>query len=118
MYLPPDVLHKGLILGSYVVITLPAAWVVRISLRRLLDVKEEGRSTDGADRAGRWIGIFERVIILTFVLLGQFEAIGFLITGKAILRMGSEGRTEYVLAGTMLSYMIAILVGVAVTLPS
>ncbi len=64
--------------------------------------------------AGKYIGIFERVIILTLVLYGEYEAIGFLITGKSIVRMNSTKQTEYVLAGTLLSYAIAILTGVMI----
>lgn len=64
--------------------------------------------------AGKYIGIFERVIILTLVLYGEYEAIGFLITGKSIVRMNSTKQTEYVLAGTLLSYAIAILTGVII----
>ncbi|HWZ22996.1 MAG TPA: hypothetical protein VNW06_10105, partial [Cytophagaceae bacterium] len=63
------------------------------------------------------IGIFERIIILTFVLLGQYEAIGFLITGKSIIRFANKEehlRSEYVLVGTMMSYAMSIIVGVSI----
>jgi hypothetical protein len=74
--------------------------------------------TNNRINAGALIGQFERIIILTLVLIGQYEAIGFLITGKSIIRfMQSDEslRSEYVLAGTMISYSIAILTGVLVT---
>jgi hypothetical protein len=50
------------------------------------------------------------------VLLSQYEAIGFLITGKSILRFadGQKKETEYVLVGTMMSYAFAIIIAVLV----
>jgi hypothetical protein len=57
------------------------------------------------------------MVILTLVLLGQYEAIGFLITGKSIIRFADTNpklRSEYVLVGTMMSYALAILMGVFV----
>jgi hypothetical protein len=65
------------------------------------------------------IGLFERVIILTLVLLGEYSAIGFLITGKSIIRFATQGenlRSEYVLVGTMMSYCVAIIIGVIINI--
>jgi hypothetical protein len=49
-------------------------------------------------------------MVLVFVLIGQFSAVGFLIAAKSILRFkdGDLIKTEYVLIGTMLSFSIAI----------
>ena len=71
----------------------------------------------GLDRAGLWIGRLERTLILTFVLVWRFEAIGLLIAAKSILRFGdasSPGRrkeTEYILIGTLVSFALAVGVG-------
>jgi hypothetical protein len=67
-----------------------------------------------------WIGRFERVLTVTFVLLDRYEAIGFLITAKSILRFGetrapgARKEAEYILIGTMLSFTAAIFVGLGV----
>ena len=67
--------------------------------------------------AGQRIGYLERLLILTFVLLNQFAAIGFLIAAKSIFRFGdltkSEDKklTEYVLLGTLTSVVITIATG-------
>ncbi|WP_334061664.1 DUF3307 domain-containing protein [Alteromonas genovensis] len=67
--------------------------------------------------AGQRIGYLERLLILTFVLLNQFAAIGFLIAAKSIFRFGdltkSEDKklTEYVLLGTLTSVAITIATG-------
>ena len=70
--------------------------------------------------AGRWIGYFERILVMTFILLGSYEAIGFLMAAKSIFRFGelkekSEiKRTEYVLLGTLMSFTIAVIVALRV----
>lgn len=71
-------------------------------------------------KAGRWIGIIERVLVLTFVLLDNLGAIGFLLAAKSVLRFGDlreprdKGQTEYVLIGTLLSFGLSILTGLLV----
>lgn len=80
-------------------------------------VGAEKKIDDKIENGGRRIGQFERAIILTFVLLQQYEAIGFLITGKSIIRFAQRDenlRSEYVLVGTMMSYAFSILTGVLV----
>ncbi len=63
--------------------------------------------------AGRYIGWLERLLVLTFVLLKQYEAIGLLIAAKSILRFQDSERkqSEYVVIGTLASFTVAILVG-------
>ena len=68
--------------------------------------------------AGRVIGNVERMLTLVFVMLGQYEAIGFLLAAKSLLRFRETDtvKSEYVLVGTLLSFGFAILMGVAVKL--
>ncbi|MFZ8200073.1 DUF3307 domain-containing protein [Alteromonas portus] len=69
--------------------------------------------------AGQRIGYLERVLMLTFVLLNQFSAIGFLIAAKSIFRFGDLTKhqdrklTEYVLLGTFTSVAMTIAIGLA-----
>ena len=55
-----------------------------------------------------------------FIITNHFEAIGFLLAAKSIFRFGDlkEAKdrklTEYVLIGTLLSFGIAILIGLLV----
>jgi hypothetical protein len=48
----------------------------------------------------------------------QFDAVGFLIAAKSILRFKDDNtlKTEYVLIGTMLSFGIAIACGLLINL--
>lgn len=71
----------------------------------------------GEFHSGELIGWLERGLILLFVVLTQYEAIGFLIAAKSILRFneassGSE-KSEYVLTGTLLSLAFALCLGIA-----
>jgi hypothetical protein len=75
----------------------------------------------GLASAGKWIGICERILILTFVLMQQYTAIGFLMTAKSILRFSEKEantqlKTEYVLVGTLVSFTSAAMTGVLLRL--
>ncbi|MFD2588395.1 DUF3307 domain-containing protein [Croceitalea marina] len=80
--------------------------------------EEEGEGTS-LKNAGRYIGMLERIFVFVFILLGQWSAIGLLITAKSVFRFGdlNKGKnrklTEYVLIGTLLSFGLAILAGLA-----
>lgn len=73
----------------------------------------ESESCNDIKNAGALIGNLERILTIIFVFLGQYEAIGFIIAAKSILRFKDTdtAKTEYVLAGTFLSFGIAILCG-------
>ena len=66
--------------------------------------------------AGQLIGILERWLILVFILVGRYEVMGFLIAAKSIIRFGEKDhdKTEYFLAGTLLSIAIAVGCGLMV----
>jgi hypothetical protein len=72
--------------------------------------------TGGLPDGGRMIGLLERGLIFVLVLARQFEAIGFLIAAKSILRFGTVGGdravSEYVIIGTLASFGWAIVVSV------
>ena len=66
--------------------------------------------------AGALIGTIERWLILIFVCLQRYEALGLLIAAKSIIRFSEKdtAKTEYVLAGTLMSIFIAVLAGLMV----
>jgi hypothetical protein len=108
----------SLILLGYILITTPIGYVIKFVLKNIPSSIDTNDGTNqNREQGGKTIGIFERSIILTFVLLGQYEAIGFLITGKSIIRFANQQehiRSEYVLVGTMMSYGFSIIVGVLI----
>ena len=84
--------------------------------------KSSERSATSLSEAGKWIGVFERILVLTFVLYNHFEGIGFLIAAKSILRFNDikgdhmRKEAEYVLIGTLMSFALSIATGIFVTL--
>lgn len=70
----------------------------------------------GGFNAGALIGTVERWLILIFVCMQRYEALGLLIAAKSIIRFGDSQirKSEYVLAGTLLSIFIAVVMGLAV----
>ena len=73
-----------------------------------------GEERDSLASAGLWIGALERLLIVTFVLMHEYSAIGFLIGAKSLLRFGDASKTnarkqsEYILIGTLLSFCFAL----------
>lgn len=77
------------------------------------------KPTDEADKqsadikAGRFIGTLERVIMLFFMGINQYSAIGLVLTAKSIARYEKITKekdfAEYYLLGTLLSTMVVII---------
>ncbi|MCL2509352.1 MAG: DUF3307 domain-containing protein [Oscillospiraceae bacterium] len=63
-------------------------------------------------KAGALIGLFERIIISVFLSIGQYSAIGLVLTAKSIARYDkiskSQAFAEYYLLGTLLSTAFAV----------
>ena len=113
------------ILG-YLIVVGPVGFFIHFLTRRWTkDLNPE----DSLKDAGRWIGMLERVLIITFIYTSQFGAIGFLIAAKSVLRVtdkpdpaiipaerpfSTRKHTEYVLIGTFLSFAIAIITGLII----
>lgn len=102
---------------AYLLIIFPAGFLIGKATQRWQDEIGHTPGNASLQSAGRYIGIFERILVLTFILTNNFSAIGFLIAAKSILRfsdkseMGARKQTEYVLIGTLMSFAITILVG-------
>ncbi|HEY6954131.1 MAG TPA: DUF3307 domain-containing protein [Flavisolibacter sp.] len=97
---------------AYVFVSFPTGILIGQLTKKWRDLITDAPSLGNA---GKWIGIIERVVILTFVFTHQYEAIGFLIAAKSLLRFNETNRpeikTEYLLIGTLISIAIAILTG-------
>lgn len=67
--------------------------------------------------AGLMIGIMERLLIVLFIQVGFLSGIGFLLATKSIFRFGDLANakdtkfTEYVLLGTLVSFIVGIAIG-------
>ncbi|MGH8479995.1 MAG: hypothetical protein ACREXK_10535 [Gammaproteobacteria bacterium] len=76
---------------------------------RAVDVNEFNR--------GRLIGALERVLLFAVVIAGSYEALGFVIAAKGLVRSRefeiSRDMTEYFLIGSLSSVLIALATGSA-----
>lgn len=81
------------------------------------DISKLTEGSESLEDAGKYIGILERILVFVFIVVGHWEAVGFLITAKSVFRFGdlkeSKHRklTEYILIGTLISFGIAIATG-------
>ena len=81
------------------------------------EIEEVSKKDSSLKNAGKYIGILERLFVFAFVVLNQWQAIGFLLAAKSVFRFGDLTKakdrklTEYILVGTLLSFGIAIIIG-------
>lgn len=109
------------LMAGYLLVTTPMGFLVGKATQKWRDDLEDNqKERDSLKDAGIWIGILERILVVTFVLFNQFEAIGFLIAAKSILRFSDKSednprkQTEYVLIGTLISFTLALFVGLLI----
>ncbi len=104
------------ILSGYLIITTPlSVFISKVTSRWNADLHQT--ADQSLKDAGKWIGIIERILILTFIIIGEFEIIGFLLAAKSVFRFGDlkdnedRKRTEYILIGTLISFSFSIFIG-------
>ncbi|KYP13145.1 DUF3307 domain-containing protein [Flavihumibacter sp. CACIAM 22H1] len=111
---------------GFVLVTFPAGILIGTLTRKWRDKLDHQLRKSTPDsildenlnslaNAGKWIGIIERIIVLSLLLNNQFQAIGLLIAAKGIIRFNEkerpEAKTEYLVIGTLLSMGVALLTG-------
>lgn len=112
---PAYLLHAGVFGTGLLLATRAGGFAVGILMSHPAWQPPTGGLPDG----GKMIGLLERGLIFLLMTAGQFEAIGFLIAAKSILRFGTVGEdravSEYVIIGTLASFGWAIAVTLAMT---
>ena len=102
------------LLIGYLLILKPASVMIGHFMKGW--IPSNNMQVQGLPHAGEWIGYIERTLIVTFVITGNVEAVGFLLTAKSVFRFGDLNKakeiktTEYVLLGTLASFTIALFV--------
>ncbi|MEL0634759.1 DUF3307 domain-containing protein [Pseudoalteromonas carrageenovora] len=102
---------------GYLIILSPSAVFIRMMLERLT---ANFSSKGSLPLAGQSIGMIERVLMLSFILLDQFAGLGFLLAAKSVFRFGDlsaskdKKLTEYVMLGTLLSVSVTLFIGLGV----
>lgn len=109
---------KNFLLVTLVIfITTPTSFIISMFISTWAS-QTGAKPTESLPNAGKYIGILERLFVFTFVVTGTWEAVGFLLAAKSIFRFGDLKKpkqrklTEYILIGTLLSFGIAIGVGI------
>lgn len=109
-----------ILLTGFLLLTKPTSIFIKTIISIWAPESKNSNQDNSLIAAGNYIGILERLFVFGFILTGHFEAIGFLLAAKSIFRFGDlkEAKdrklTEYVLIGTLISFGIALLVGLAV----
>lgn len=83
----------------------------------LEDTSEDSEGRASSPKMGRVIGILERFLVLTLVLVDQWGALGLILAAKSLARfkdLDHREFSEYYLIGTLTSVLIAVLSGMLV----
>lgn len=102
---------------GYLLAMNPTSILIGLLLRSWHSAIPESSRTQSLNDAGHYIGILERLLIVTFVILNELAGVGFLLAAKSIFRFGDLTRstdkklTEYVLLGTLLSVGCSFAIG-------
>ncbi|GAA4952845.1 DUF3307 domain-containing protein [Algibacter agarivorans] len=105
-----------LFLTSLLCITKVSSIIMKTIISKW-DLKEYTEEAS-LENAGTYIGILERLFVFMFIITNHWEGVGFLIAAKSVFRFGDLSKakdrklTEYILIGTLLSFGLAILIGV------
>lgn len=113
-----DIVNEQTVLITFCLLflTLPVSIIMKTIFLKW-DISKLTEGNESLEDAGKYIGILERLLVFIFIVSGHWEAVGFLITAKSVFRFGdlkeSKQRklTEYILIGTLISFGIAMLVG-------
>lgn len=100
--------HLAWFLAAYAFNVNGSSSLVRAVLRRFTPPEAADGEQPGA---GRIIGVLERLITLTLVLLDQWGALGFVLAAKSIARfkdLDQRLSAEYYLIGTLMSLALAV----------
>ncbi len=106
-----------LLLLGVVLVTKASSFLIRLMIANW-QPETNRKEEDSLSEAGTYIGMLERLFVFGFVITGNISAVGFLLGAKSIFRFGDLTKannrklTEYVLIGTLLSFGLAILIGV------
>lgn len=80
------------VIVAYLLITKPASVLISKFIKNW--TPSNNMQAQGMPRAGEWIGYIERVLILTFVITGNIEAVGFLLAAKSVFHFGDLNKAK------------------------
>ncbi|GEJ47405.1 DUF3307 domain-containing protein [Chryseobacterium sp. ON_d1] len=103
-------------------LTAPASIFIKILLSSWTPAPDGPNNiqTESLSSAGKYIGILERLLVFTFIMVNHWEGVGFMVAAKSVFRFSDLAQakqrklTEYVLIGTLLSFGLAVLTGIII----
>ena len=105
---------------AYTLLTIPTSVLIGKMTNKWNNELAGSNETKGLVNAGKWIGIIERVLIFTFIIVNQLSVIGFLLAAKSVFRFGDlkdstdQKKTEYIIIGTFISFLLSIIMGIII----
>lgn len=100
---------------SWLLLLLLILKPANITIAKLLSYRKPRDPGQGEDevKSGAFIGMLERLIIAVFLSIGQYAAIGLVLTAKSIARYDKIAKdqkfAEYYLLGTLLSTALVVI---------
>lgn len=108
------------LLTGLLFLTYPASYFMQHLMAPWNDQIDSGQN-ESLRGAGKYIGMLERIFVYLALITGNAQVIGFLLAAKSVFRFGDLTRskdrklTEYILIGTLFSFLMAIVVGLLST---
>ncbi|MBV8327407.1 DUF3307 domain-containing protein [Chryseobacterium sp.] len=110
------------IIMAALLLTTPASIFIKILLSSWTPAPDGPNNiqTESLTSAGKYIGILERLLVFTFIMVNHWEGVGFMVAAKSVFRFSDLAQakqrklTEYVLIGTLLSFGLAVLTGIII----
>lgn len=109
-----------ILLTGLLFLTYPASYFMQHLMASWSDQIETSEK-ESLQGAGKYIGMLERIFVYLAIITANVQVIGFLLAAKSIFRFGDLTRskdrklTEYILIGTLFSFLMAIAVGLLST---
>lgn len=109
-----------ILLTGLLFLTYPASYIMQYIMDPWNE-QIELTQKESLQGAGKYIGMLERVFVYLALITANAQVIGFLLAAKSVFRFGdltkSKDRklTEYILIGTLFSFLMAIIVGLLST---
>ncbi|MFY8272550.1 DUF3307 domain-containing protein [Pseudoalteromonas sp. SSDWG2] len=106
------------VLLAYLLVFNPCSVAIRMLLERW-QLPQVTSSDASLPQAGHSIGLLERALMLTFILIDELAGVGFVLAAKSIFRFGDLANaqekhlTEYVMLGTLLSVVFTLAIGLS-----
>ncbi|MEF9478362.1 hypothetical protein OWR28_12305 [Chryseobacterium sp. 1B4] len=87
-----------------------------------MDTRSDGPNTiqtESLSSAGKYIGILERLMVFTFIMVNHWEGVGFMVAAKSVFRFSDLRRqnretNRICINCTLLSFGLAVLTGIII----